>query len=201
MPPTSICWWCSSSACSAGRRRQAAGGGVRAAADATTTLRRGIITTRACAAAPARRLQPGSAAASTPPSTSAGRPPSNPPPGKRCLVEMIAMPSFLALQRRIAQMSTPTIRPRSARQVPTEGGPAAVATTLLPNVWTPTVRRPRPLTRAGLGFSRMPAARSAVDAGHHRGALERHAVRRRLARTGRPAPAPSRSPRRCGSYR
>jgi inner membrane protein len=102
-----------------------------------------------------------------------GAPPSNPPPGKRCLVEMIAMPSFTSpfSWRIIAQMSNAyeikdidLLDPRY-RDPDGESGAPWRTTIRYPNVWTPTVQHAS-TTRLGqvyLGFSRMPAARSAVD--------------------------------------
>jgi membrane-bound metal-dependent hydrolase YbcI (DUF457 family) len=100
--------------------------------------------------------------------------PSDPPPGRRCLVEMVAMPSFTSpfTWRIIAQMS-------NAYEIhdvnlldqrfgdPESGSDAPWRLTLrYPNVWTPTVEKAA-ITHVGqafLGFSRFPAARSAVDA-------------------------------------
>jgi membrane-bound metal-dependent hydrolase YbcI (DUF457 family) len=99
--------------------------------------------------------------------------PSEPPPGRRCLVEMVAMPSFTSpfTWRIIARMS-------NAYEIhdinlldqrfgdPGAGSDAPWRLTLrYPNVWTPPVQQAA-ATRLGqvfLGFSRMPAARSALD--------------------------------------
>ena len=99
--------------------------------------------------------------------------PSSPPPGTRCLVGMVAMPSFTSpfTWRIIAQMSNAyeihdiDLLDRRYRE-PESGSDAPWRLTLrYPNVWTPAVR-----TAAGthlgqvfLGFSRLPAARSSVD--------------------------------------
>ena len=113
---------------------------------------------------------------STPPIDSWPRPsmPSSPPAGKRCLVEMIAMPSFTSpfTWRIVAQMSNAyeihdvDLLDRRFRE-PESGSDAPWRLTLrYPNVWTPAVQHAA-TTRLGqvfLGFSRMPAARSAVDA-------------------------------------
>jgi membrane-bound metal-dependent hydrolase YbcI (DUF457 family) len=99
--------------------------------------------------------------------------PSPPPPGRRCLIEIAAMPTFSSPfeWRIVARMSNAyevhevnvlDVRVREAddeavfwRQV-----------LRYPNIWTPTAERAA-TTRAGrvfLGFSRFPAARTAVDA-------------------------------------
>jgi membrane-bound metal-dependent hydrolase YbcI (DUF457 family) len=99
--------------------------------------------------------------------------PSSPAPGKRCLVEMIAMPSFTSpfSWRIIAQMSNAfeihdiDLLDRRYRE-PESGSDAPWRTTIrYPNVWTPTVLKASTthLGQVYLGFSRMPAARSAVD--------------------------------------
>jgi hypothetical protein len=99
--------------------------------------------------------------------------PSSPPQGKRCLVEMIAMPSFTSpfSWRIIAQMSNAfeihdiDLLDRRYRE-PESGSDAPWRTTIrYPNVWTPTVLNASTthLGQVYLGFSRMPAARSAVD--------------------------------------
>jgi membrane-bound metal-dependent hydrolase YbcI (DUF457 family) len=99
--------------------------------------------------------------------------PSDPPPGKRCLVEMVAMPSFTSpfTWRIVAQMSNAyeihdlNLFDQQFRD-PDSASDAPWRTTLrYPNVWTPVVRQAAG-TRLGqvyLGFSRLPAARSAVD--------------------------------------
>jgi hypothetical protein len=100
-------------------------------------------------------------------------PPSNPPSGKRCLVEIVAMPSFTSpfSWRIIAQMSNAyeihdiDLLDRRYRE-PESGSEAPWRLTLrYPNVWTPTVEKAATthLGQVYLGFSRMPAARSAVD--------------------------------------
>src|SRR5471032_1415985 len=100
--------------------------------------------------------------------------PSSPPPGKRCLVEMIATPSFTSpfTWRIIAQMSNAyeihdiNVLDETFRR-PESASAAPWRTTLrYPNVWT-TATRQAAATHLGqvfLGFSRFPAARSAVDA-------------------------------------
>jgi membrane-bound metal-dependent hydrolase YbcI (DUF457 family) len=99
--------------------------------------------------------------------------PSSPPPGKRCLVEMIALPSFTSpfTWRIIAQMSNAyeihdiNLLDRRFRE-PESGSDAPWRLTLrYPNVWTPAVKQAAGthLGQVFLGFSRMPAARSAVD--------------------------------------
>jgi membrane-bound metal-dependent hydrolase YbcI (DUF457 family) len=99
--------------------------------------------------------------------------PSSPPPGKRCLVEIIAMPSFTSpfTWRIVAQMSNAyeihDIDLLQQRYREPDGASEAPwrLTLRYPNVWTPAVRQASD-TRLGqvfLGFSRMPAARSAVD--------------------------------------
>jgi membrane-bound metal-dependent hydrolase YbcI (DUF457 family) len=100
-------------------------------------------------------------------------PPSAPPPGKRCLVEMIALPSFTSpfSWRIIAQMSNAyeihdiNLLDRKFRE-PESGSDAPWRLTLrYPNVWTPAVVQAAntKLGQVFLGFARMPAARSAVD--------------------------------------
>ena len=113
--------------------------------------------------------------ASTPAIDSWPRPPapSPPPPGRRCLVEMIAMPSFTSpfTWRIVAQMSNAyeihdidLLDPRYRE--PETGSDAPWRLTLrYPNVWTPLVTQAATthLGQVFLGFSRFPAARSAVD--------------------------------------
>jgi membrane-bound metal-dependent hydrolase YbcI (DUF457 family) len=103
-----------------------------------------------------------------------GAAPSNPLPGKRCLVEMIALPSFTSpfSWRIIAQMSNAyeikdiDVLDRRYREPDSESEAPWRTTIRYPNVWTPTVLKASTthLGQAYLGFSRMPAARSAVDA-------------------------------------
>jgi membrane-bound metal-dependent hydrolase YbcI (DUF457 family) len=102
-----------------------------------------------------------------------GAAPSNPPPGKRCLVEMIAMPSFTSpfSWRIIAQMSNAyeikdiDLLDRRYREPDSDSDAPWRTTIRYPNVWTPTVEKASTthLGQIYLGFSRMPAARSAVD--------------------------------------
>ena len=99
---------------------------------------------------------------------------SSPPPGKRCLVEVAAMPSFTSpfTWRIIAQMSNAyeihdiNLLDQRYRE-PEDGSDVPYRLTLrYPNVRTPAVQTAA-ITRLGrvyLGFSRFPAARSAVDA-------------------------------------
>ncbi|MCU1384348.1 MAG: hypothetical protein JWL71_3045 [Acidobacteria bacterium] len=104
------------------------------------------------------------------PRASAASPPS---PGKRCLVEIVALPSFVSpfTWRIVAQMSNAyeihdiDLLDQRYRE-PETGSEAPWRLTLrYPNVWTPAVRQAADtrLGRVFLGFSRMPAARSAVD--------------------------------------
>jgi membrane-bound metal-dependent hydrolase YbcI (DUF457 family) len=100
-------------------------------------------------------------------------PPSPPPPGRRCLVELAAMPSFTSpfQWRIIAQMSNAyeihdidLLDSRFRNPEPESGAPWRM-TLRYPNVWTPAVDRAArtPLGQAFLGFSRFPAARTATD--------------------------------------
>jgi membrane-bound metal-dependent hydrolase YbcI (DUF457 family) len=101
-------------------------------------------------------------------------PPSSPPPGKRCLVEMVAEPSFTSpfSWRIIAQMSNAyeihdlNLLDQRVRD-PQSAGTAPWRVTLrYPNVWTPAIARAA-TTHLGtvfLGFSRFPAARFSTDA-------------------------------------
>ena len=100
--------------------------------------------------------------------------PSTPPPGKRCLVELAAMPSFTSpfTWRIIAQLSNAyeihdiDLLDRRYRE-PESGSEAPWRLTLrYPNVWTPAVQKAAAthLGQVYLGFSRFPAARYAVDA-------------------------------------
>jgi len=101
-------------------------------------------------------------------------PPSSPPPGKRCLVGMVAMPSFTSpfSWRIIAQMSNAyeihDIDLLDRRFRGAESGSEAPwrMTVRYPNVWTPPVLQAATteLGHVFLGFSRLPAARTAVDA-------------------------------------
>jgi membrane-bound metal-dependent hydrolase YbcI (DUF457 family) len=95
------------------------------------------------------------------------------PDGKRCLVEIVALPSFTSpfSWRIVAQMSNAyeihdiDLLDRQYRE-PESGSDAPWRLTLrYPNVWTPAVRTAAAthLGQVYLGFSRMPAARSAVD--------------------------------------
>jgi membrane-bound metal-dependent hydrolase YbcI (DUF457 family) len=100
-------------------------------------------------------------------------PPSSPPDGKRCLVEMAAMPSFTSpfRWRIIAQLSNAyeihdlDLLDRRFREPGSDVEVLWRLTLRYPNVWTPAVQRAAatPLGQLFLGFSRFPAARSAVD--------------------------------------
>jgi len=100
-------------------------------------------------------------------------PPSPPSPGRRCLVELAAMPSFASpfRWRIIARMSNAyeihDIDLLDSRfRNPESGSDAPWRLTLrYPNVWTPAVERAATthVAQVFLGFSRFPAARSAVD--------------------------------------
>jgi membrane-bound metal-dependent hydrolase YbcI (DUF457 family) len=96
-----------------------------------------------------------------------------PSTGKRCLVELAAMPTFISPFRWqiIAQVSNAyELRDVDLLEMrtrdPEDDSEAPWRTTLrYPNVWTPTVTKAAgtDLGRLFLGFSRFPAARSAVD--------------------------------------
>jgi len=99
--------------------------------------------------------------------------PSPPPPGKRCLVEIAAMPSFISpfRWRIIAQMSNAyeihDIDLLNKEFTDTDAASEAPwrLTLRYPNVWTPAVQQAA-ATRLGqkfLAFSRFPAARTALD--------------------------------------
>jgi membrane-bound metal-dependent hydrolase YbcI (DUF457 family) len=100
-------------------------------------------------------------------------PPSNPTPGRRCLVEIAAMPSFTSpfRWRIIAQMSNAyeihdiDLLDRRFGEPDQESEVPWRLTLRYPNVWTPDVERAARthLGQVFLGFSRFPAARSAVD--------------------------------------
>jgi hypothetical protein len=100
--------------------------------------------------------------------------PSAPTPGRRCLVEIAAMPSFTSpfKWRIIAQMSNAyeihdiDLLDQRFREPDQESAAPWRLTLRYPNVWTPIVTRAA-ATRLGqkfLAFSRFPAARSVVDA-------------------------------------
>jgi membrane-bound metal-dependent hydrolase YbcI (DUF457 family) len=101
-------------------------------------------------------------------------PPSPPTPGRRCLVEIAAMPSFASpfRWRIIAQMSNAYEMHDIDLLDNLFRGPDAASeapwrlTLRYPNVWTPAVERAATTTlgQAFLGFSRFPAARTALDA-------------------------------------
>jgi membrane-bound metal-dependent hydrolase YbcI (DUF457 family) len=99
--------------------------------------------------------------------------PTSPPPGRRCLVEAAAMPSFFSpfRWRLILQMSNAyEIRDIDILDARFRSGPGASdvpwrLTIRYPNIWTPAAERAA-MTHLGqvfLGFSRFPAARTAVD--------------------------------------
>jgi membrane-bound metal-dependent hydrolase YbcI (DUF457 family) len=100
-------------------------------------------------------------------------PPSPPTPGRRCLVELAAMPSFTSpfRWRIIAQMSNAyeihdiDLLDSRFRHPETDSEAPWRMTLRYPNVWTPAVDRAAttPLGQAFLGFSRFPAARTATD--------------------------------------
>jgi LexA-binding, inner membrane-associated putative hydrolase len=100
-------------------------------------------------------------------------PPSPPSPGRRCLVEIAAMPSFTSpfRWRIIAQMSNAyeihdiDLLDKAFTNPEVESEAPWRLTLRYPNVWTPAVERAA-TTRVGrtfLGFSRFPAARSVID--------------------------------------
>ena len=99
--------------------------------------------------------------------------PSMPPPGKRCLVEIVAMPSFTSpfTWRIMAQLSNAyelhdvNLLDRWFRDPQFESEAPWRRTLRYPNVWTPPVQRAGTthLGQVFLGFSRFPAARFAVD--------------------------------------
>ena len=100
--------------------------------------------------------------------------PSNPAAGKRCLVEIAAMPSFTSpfSWRIIAQMSNAyeihdlDLLDRRVREPGDESDVPWRLTLRYPNVWNSAVEKAARthLGQAFLGFSRFPAARSVVDA-------------------------------------
>ena len=127
-----------------------------------------------------------------------------PPAGQRCLVEIAAMPSFMSpfTWRIIAQMSNayeihdidlldqPLPRAATTRIRRAVAADAALSERV--DAGGPDRRRTTHLGQVFLGFSRFPAARSAVDAhGVDDGPLDRHAVRRAV----RSPAAISRAPR------
>lgn len=101
------------------------------------------------------------------------QPVSLPATGKRCLVELAAMPTFVSPFRWqiIAHVSNAyELRDVDLLEMrsrdPEDDSEAPWRTTLrYPNVWTPTVTRAAAtdLGQLFLGFSRFPAARSAID--------------------------------------
>ncbi|HKB14183.1 MAG TPA: metal-dependent hydrolase [Vicinamibacterales bacterium] len=100
-------------------------------------------------------------------------PPSPPTPGRRCLIEIAAIASFTSpfRWRIVAQLSNAyeihdiDLFENRFRSPDTESEAPWRMTLRYPNVWTPAVDRAATtrLGQAFLGFSRFPAARSAVD--------------------------------------
>src|SRR5262249_26146954 len=98
--------------------------------------------------------------------------PSPPPPGRRCLVELAAMPTFISPfeWQVIAHMSNAyeihDLNVLDVRVRSNDEGAAFWRRVLrYPNIWTPAVQQAA-VTRIGrvfLGFSRFPAARTATD--------------------------------------
>jgi hypothetical protein len=96
-----------------------------------------------------------------------------PPPGKRCLVEMAAMPAFVSpfSWRIIAQMSNAyeiyevNLLDRRFSEADSEHSAFWRQSRRYPNNWTPAVERAAQtdVGRVFLGFSRFPAARWVVD--------------------------------------
>ncbi len=90
-------------------------------------------------------------------------------PGRRCLVELAAMPSFLSPfdWRLVARMSNAyEMQDVSLLDQRLTGGATATwRVTLRPNVWTPVAAAAAatPEAQAYLGFSRFPEARSYLD--------------------------------------
>ncbi len=100
--------------------------------------------------------------------------PSSPSAGRRCLIELAAMPSFTSpfRWRIIAQMSNAyeihdiDLLDSRFRNPDTDSDAPWRLTLRYPNIWTPAVDRAA-TTKLGqvfLGFSRFPAARTALDA-------------------------------------
>jgi membrane-bound metal-dependent hydrolase YbcI (DUF457 family) len=100
--------------------------------------------------------------------------PTPPPAGKRCLVEVAAMPSFTSpfRWRIVAQISNAyeihdiDLLDSRFRSPDDDSGVPWRLTIRYPNAWTPTVERAATthLGQVFLGFSRFPAARWTVDA-------------------------------------
>jgi membrane-bound metal-dependent hydrolase YbcI (DUF457 family) len=97
--------------------------------------------------------------------------PSPPPPGRRCLIEIAALPTFFSPfdWRIVAQMSNSyeihDVNVLDHRFRETEEGVFWRQSLRYPNIWTPDVERAA-VSRTGqvfLGFSRFPAARTAHD--------------------------------------
>jgi inner membrane protein len=100
-------------------------------------------------------------------------PPSHPAPGRRCLVEIAAMPSFTSpfRWRIVAQLSNAyeihdiDLLAQRFGEADSDSAVPWRLTLRYPNVWTPDVERAARthLGQVFLGFSRFPAARSATD--------------------------------------
>jgi membrane-bound metal-dependent hydrolase YbcI (DUF457 family) len=100
--------------------------------------------------------------------------PSPPPEGRRCLVEIAAMPTFTSpfRWRIIAQLSNAyeihdiDLFDARFREPGSDSEVLYRLTLRYPNVWTPTVQKAATahVAQVFLGFSRFPAARSAIDA-------------------------------------
>jgi len=101
-------------------------------------------------------------------------PPSPPMPGRRCLIEIAAMPSFTSpfRWRIIAQMSNAyeihdiDLLDRAFTDAAYASEAPWRLTLRYPNVWTPAAHQAAmtPVAQKFLAFSRFPAARTAVDA-------------------------------------
>ena len=101
-------------------------------------------------------------------------PPSPPTPGRRCLIELAAIPSFASpfRWRIMAQMSNAyeihdiDLLDSRFRDPESDSDVPWRLTLRYPNIWTPAVAHAATtkLGQAFLGFSRFPAARTALDA-------------------------------------
>ena len=102
-----------------------------------------------------------------------GRKATPPDPAKRCLVQLVALPTFFSpfTWRVVAHLSNAyevhDVDLLDARfRQPADAGEVLWRTTLrIPNVWTPPVwtAASTGLARTFLGFARLPAARAFVD--------------------------------------
>jgi membrane-bound metal-dependent hydrolase YbcI (DUF457 family) len=98
-----------------------------------------------------------------------------PDSGKRCLVELVAIPTFFSpfKWRVVAHLSSAyqahdvDLLDSRWRRAPDASEAMWRVTVRVPNVWTPAVwtAASTPLAQTFLGFSRLPAARSFVDPG------------------------------------